>query len=84
MYKQDLLCFSLCPLPHVLSLGTHRAVSLAPFSLHLLFIYLYMVITSPELSLLQAEQSQLAQPFLIEEMLQSLHHLHGPSMDFLN
>ena len=31
-----------------------------------------------DLSLLQAEQSQLSQPFLVEEMLQSLHYLWWP------
>ena len=33
------------------------------------------------LSLLQAEQSQLSQPFLTGEMLQSLNHLRGPLLD---
>jgi len=37
----------------------------------------------PEPSLPQAEQSQLSQPLLTEEMLQSLNHLHGPSLDSL-
>lgn len=35
------------------------------------------------LSLLQSEQSQLSQPFLIIGTLQSLHHLCGPSLDFV-
>lgn len=37
----------------------------------------------PELSFLQAEQSQLSQPFLIGEMLQLFHHLHVLSLDSL-
>jgi len=39
--------------------------------------YSYTCIRSP-LSLLQAEQSQLSQPLLICQMLQSLNHLHDP------
>ena len=39
--------------------------------------------THPELSLLQAEQSQLSQPLLIGEMLQSVHHHSGPALHFL-
>lgn len=35
----------------------------------------------PEPALLQAGQSQLSQPLLMAEMLQSLHHLHGPVLD---
>ena len=38
---------------------------------------------TPEPSVLQTGQSQLSQPFLNGEMLQSLHHLHGPSLDSL-
>jgi len=37
----------------------------------------------PEPSLLQAEQSQLCQPFLVQEMLHSLSHVHGPLLDLL-
>jgi len=33
------------------------------------------------LSLLQNEQPQLSQPFLIEEMLQALYHPCGPALD---
>ena len=74
--------FSLCPLPLVLSLGTTEK-SLAPSSLHPPFRYSYTLTRSPEPSLLQAEQPQLFQPFLTGEMLQSLHHLSGPSLDSL-
>ena len=51
--------------------------------MHPPFRYLYTLMRSPEPSLLQAGQSQLSQPFLTEEMLQSLHHLHGPLLDCL-
>jgi len=36
---------------------------------------------SPQLSLLQAEQPQLSQPFLTGEMLQPSDHLCGPPLD---
>ena len=36
---------------------------------------------SPEPPLLQAEQSQFPQPFLIAEVLQPSDHLSGPSLD---
>jgi len=35
------------------------------------------------LSPLQAEQSQLSQPFLIREMLQPLHHVYDSTLDSL-
>ena len=41
----NLLCFSFCPLPLVLSLGTTEK-SLAPSSLHFAFSYLYTLIRS--------------------------------------
>ena len=34
-------------------------------------------------SLLQTEQAQLFQPFLIGEVLQPSDHLHGPPLDLL-
>jgi len=37
----------------------------------------------PPLSLLQAKETQLRQPFLVKEMLQSLHHLCGAALDSL-
>jgi len=43
------------------------------------FIYIDKIPTEP--SLLQAEQFQLSQPFLIGEMLQTLIHLCDPSLD---
>jgi len=81
MLRENLLCFVLCPLPLVLSLDTTEK-SLAPSSLHPPFRYLHTLIRSP-LSLLQVKQSQLFQPFLTEEMLQSLNHLCGPLLDSL-
>jgi len=79
--RGNLLCFSLCPLPLVLSLGTtEKYLSLS--SLHSPFRYLCTLIRS-SLRLLQAEQSQLPQPFIMGEMLQSLNHLCGPLLDSL-
>jgi len=77
VFRQTLLCFSLCPLPLALSLHTTEK-SLAPPSLHPSFRYL-----SLQASLLQDEQSQLSQPFLIGEVLQSLNYLSGPARDTL-
>ncbi len=37
----------------------------------------------PPLSLLQAKETQLRQPFLVKEMLQSLHHFCGSALDSL-
>jgi len=37
----------------------------------------------PELQLLEAQQCQLSQPLLIQEMLQCLKHLHGPLLGSL-
>jgi len=51
-------------------------------AMHAPFRYLYTLIRfPPEPSLLQAEQSQLSQPFLIGEMHRTLHHLHGPLLN---
>ena len=64
-------------LPLVLSLSTAEK-SLAPSSFHPPSRYLYTLTSSlPEPSLLQAEQSQLCQPFLICGVLQSLPNLCG-------
>jgi len=46
-----------------------------------IFISIYEVPLQP--SLLQAEQAQLPQPFLIGEMLQSPHHPRSPPLDSL-
>ncbi|NXG57216.1 ENO4 Enolase, partial [Hemiprocne comata] len=70
-FKWNFPCSTLCPLPLVLSLGTTEK-SLAPSSLH---IRISPHKVSPQPSLLQAEESQLSQPFLIREMLQSPSHL---------
>jgi len=76
-------CVSVCAhLPLVLSLGTAEK-SLALSSLHPLYRWLYTLNRSPAPSLLQAEQSQLSHPFLTAVTLQSLLHLGGPSLDFV-
>ncbi|PKU46071.1 gamma-aminobutyric acid receptor subunit alpha-4 isoform x1 [Limosa lapponica baueri] len=80
MFRKNLLCFTLCLLPPVLSLGTTEK-SLALSSLFPPIRYFYTWIRSPDPSHLLAKQSQLSQPFLVGEMLQSLHHLCGPLLD---
>ena len=74
MFRANLLCYSLCPLPLVLSLGTTER-GLAPSSLHPPFRYLYTLIRSPWAFLRLNSLS--TQPFIRGEMLQSLHHLNG-------
>jgi len=64
MFRRNLPCFSLCPLPLVLSLDT-TGKTLALSTLHPTFRFLPTQMRyAPKPSLLQAEQSQLAQPFL--------------------
>ena len=46
-------------------------------------VFIYMNMIPPTPSLLQAEQSQLSQPFLIGELLQSLNHACGSLWDSL-
>ena len=77
IFRVNFLCFNLCPLPLVLSLGTTEK-SLAPSSLHLPFSW-----DLPKPCLLQAEQPHLSQPFLMWEMIWSLHHPCGPPLNFL-
>ena len=81
-FRRNFLCFSLCPLPLVLSLSTTEesgSILLTP-TLQI-FISIYKVLSQP--SPLQAEQAQLPQPLLIEEMLQSPHHPCSPPLDSL-
>jgi len=78
MFRQNLLCL----LPFFLAVGSTEK-SLGP-SLHPAFTYLYILMRFPfKPSLLQTEQFQLSQPFLVGGMLQSLNHLSGPSLDLL-
>ena len=63
MFSWNFLCFNLCPLPLVLSLGT-TGKSLAPSSWPPPCRYLEAFLRSPQPSLLQAEQAQLPQPLL--------------------
>jgi len=65
MFRGNLSCLSLCPLPGSLPLGTTEK-SLVSSSLHPPFRYLYTLVTS--LSLLQAEQFQLSKPLFTEEI----------------
>jgi len=81
MFKWNLLYFSLCPLPLVLSLGTtEKSLSLSSLPLpHQVFTHIE--ITCPESSLVYGEQSQLTQPLRICQMFQYFSHLHGPLLD---
>jgi len=83
MFRWNFLCFSLCPLPLVLSLGTTEK-SLAPSFWHPPLRYLWASLVPSLPSLLQAKQAQLPQPFLIGEMLQSPHHAHSPVASHLS
>lgn len=67
-FRGNLLHFSICPLLLLLSLAASFQV--------FVFIYIYTDEMPSEPSLLQAEPSQLSQPFLTGEVLQSPHHLH--------
>ena len=73
IFTWNILCFSLCPLPLVLSLGTTEK-SLPSPSLHSVLGYLCLL-TRSLLRLLQAEQSQLSVPFLISEIFQTFNCL---------
>lgn len=77
VFRQNFLCFSLCPLACVLSLGT-TGKSLALSSWHPPFRYFYTLIRSP-FGHLKDKQAQLPQPFPWE-MLQSPNHLHSPPL----
>lgn len=67
------LCFSLCPLPLALPLGSTEK-GLAQLSLFLPIKYLYKLIKlpTPRPSLFQVKQYQHPQPVLIPEVVQSL------------
>jgi len=80
--KKGFLCFSFCPLPPVLSLGITEQ-SPAPTASHPPCRYLLTLMRSPLSLLLQAEESQLSQPLLTGEMLQSMNQLCGPLLDSL-
>lgn len=73
MFIQKFMCFSLCTLPILPSLGTPEK-NIILSSLQHSLRYLYLLVRSPESSLLQAELVQLSQPFLLRGMLQSIHH----------
>ena len=76
MFRMNLLCRSLCPLPLALTLG-NGGKSLAPSSLQPGILYTLMRFP---LSHLQAE---LPQPFFMGKLLQSLTHSCGSSLDSL-
>jgi len=72
------LCSTLSPVPLVLLLHITEK-SLAPSSS--IFVSIDNILFQP--SFPQAEQPQLSQPFLIQSILQALHHLSGPLLDCL-
>jgi len=79
MFTRNLLGFSLCPWPLVLSLNTTEK-SLALSSQ----VFINITKISPHPSLLWSIQSQLSQLFFMGEVLQALNHLCGPSLDSLH
>lgn len=84
IFRGNLLCFKMCPLRLVLSLGT-SGKCLAPSSVHSPLRYLHTLTKCPEPALLQPEQSLVSQPFPVWEMLQSqsINHLSGDALDSL-
>jgi len=81
IFRWHFLCFSLCPLPLFLSLGTtEKCLGLS--SLHPPCRYLCTLMRSPpDPSFLQAEQSQVSQSFVTGEMLQFLKQLCSLLLD---
>lgn len=69
--KWYLLYFNFFPLHRVLSLGVTEK-NLAPLLLPSLHIFLHIDRIPPEISHLQADQSQFSQPLLICQILQAL------------
>lgn len=83
LFRGILLCFSLYPLPIVLSLSTTEK-SLNASSSQPPFSYLYTLIRFLLSLLFSKLNTYFSQPFPIGEMLQSLHHLRGLSLDSLH
>ena len=82
IFSWNFLCFSLCPSPVVLSLGTTEdsgPILLTPTLK--IFIRTYKVPSQP--SLLQPKQAQLPQPFALGRTLQSPNHPRSPLLDTL-
>ena len=79
LFRQELLWFSSCPLPLVLSQGTTWLPPLHSVPSGICIHWR----DAPEPALRQARQPQLSQPLLTEEMLQSTNHLCGPVLDLL-
>jgi len=81
MLRSIFLCISLRTLPLVLSLGTtHKQLASVLFAPSLQeFVHTDEI--PLDCSLLQPEESQLIQPSLRAEMLQSLHHLRDLLLD---
>ncbi|KAK4810954.1 hypothetical protein QYF61_013362, partial [Mycteria americana] len=72
---------TLCPIIQIINEDVEQDLVLDSVLTPGVFVYIDEI--PPEPSLLLAKQSQLSQRFLIREVLQSLHHLRGPSLDSL-
>ena len=70
MFRGDLLCFSVCPLPLTTTEKSLALTTLLSLSSGISTHWW----DSPEPSRLQTAQSQFSQPFLTGEMLQPIHH----------
>jgi len=71
-----------CPLPLVLSLGiTEKSGSILFAPSLQVFICIDEILTEP--SVFQVKQSQPCQPFFVYQILQTLNHLDGPSLESL-
>lgn len=79
-FRGNLLCLGLHPLPLVLALGTTEKKPNSGLSAS--FLQVFILIEKIPLTLLQSEQSQLSQPFLIKEMLQTPQQLWWASWAF--
>lgn len=76
MFRWNLPCFSLF-------IASGQPLERAQLSLLCTPIHVSIVIDEIPQSLLQVEQSQFSQPFLVQKMLLSLYHLHDTSLDSL-
>lgn len=77
MFRGNVLCFSLCSLSLVSSLGTTAVCTPS------LQLFVHIDKFSHEPSLPQAQKSQCSLHFLTGEMVQSLNHPEGPLLDSL-
>ena len=81
MSNLNLQCFNVKPLPLVLSLHALAKKTLSSFLISPLQVLKGRNKVSPQPSLLQAEQPQISQPFLIGEVFHPSDHFCGPPLD---